>query len=84
MKTTIELPDPLFKKVKNYARQRKRSFKDLVVEALKRIVAEADSAVDEPEWKRCFGRFRGSQAETRAIQEIIDNELSKVDPEEWK
>jgi|GEM_PF-1612777 len=84
MKTTIDLPDDLFKKLKLYAKQRQRSFRDLVIESLKRIVIESEHYKVEPEWARCFGRFAGSKAETAEIQSIIDRDLSQVDREEWR
>jgi hypothetical protein len=84
MKTTLDLPAELYKKAKRYAARRKRSFKDLMIEALKRIVAEADQSMLQPEWKHCWGRFRGSTEETEAIQQIIDNDLSKISEEDWR
>ncbi len=84
MKTTIELPDQLLKRAKRFAALRNRTFKDLMIEALRRIVAEAEQSPLEPEWRRCFGRFRGSQDETREIQSIIERDLSIVDLNDWK
>ena len=84
MKTTVELPDQLLKKVKSYASRRKRTFKDVLIEALKRIIAETDQIEIEPEWKNCFGRFQGSRTETAAIQNIINKELDQINPKEWE
>jgi hypothetical protein len=38
MKTTIELPEPLFRRAKIYAARRKTTMKELVIEGLKRVV----------------------------------------------
>lgn len=40
MRTTLELPDPLFKQAKKLARDRKMPFRALVAEALRRVLAE--------------------------------------------
>ena len=40
MRTTLELPDPLFRQAKKLARERRIPFRALVAEALRRIIAE--------------------------------------------
>ena len=83
MKTTIELPDNLMKVAKSLAAKRSMSFKDLAIEALKRVIAEVPMVNDEPHWRRCFGAFRDSKEETASIQAIIDCDMSQINPDEW-
>ena len=40
MRTTLDLPDPLFRQAKKLAREREISFRALVTEALRRVIAE--------------------------------------------
>lgn len=40
MRTTLDLPDPLFRQAKALARERKIPFRALVAEALRRVVTE--------------------------------------------
>lgn len=40
MRTTLDLPDPLFRQAKKLARDRKIPFRALVAEALRRVVTE--------------------------------------------
>ena len=40
MRTTLDLPDPLFRQAKKLARERKIPFRALVAEALRRVIKE--------------------------------------------
>ena len=84
MKTTIEIPDALLRQARIVAIKRDLSLKQLVIDALKRIIADIPSSSDQPEWRRCFGAFHDSPSETAAIQKVVDTDFSGVDPEEWK
>ena len=84
MKTTIEIPDDLMRMAKSTAARRGMSFKLLVIEALKRVMASSPSAACDPEWMRCFGAFQDTPDETAAIQARINAEFSKVNPADWK
>jgi hypothetical protein len=48
MRTTIDLPDDLFRRTKSEAALRGRKFKDLVEEGLRRILDNPDEAASEP------------------------------------
>lgn len=43
MRTTLDLPDPLFRQAKKLARERQIPFRALVAEALRRAIAEKAS-----------------------------------------
>lgn len=47
MKTTIDLPDELFQKIKILAAERSTTFKELVVQALKLITQTAPEAEEK-------------------------------------
>ena len=40
MRTTLDLPDPLFRQAKRLARERKIPFRALVADALRRVISE--------------------------------------------
>lgn len=85
VKTTFELPRSLLARVKAYAAMRNVPMKTVVEEALEDRVASTRGAIlPEPGWKRLFGAFRENQDDTSKIQKIIDEEFSKIDPEDWK
>mgnify|MGYP001161933651 CR=1 FL=1 len=84
MKTTVELPDHLLKKAKSLASTRGISLKQLIIEALSRLTADATAGTTHPAWLRCFGAFKDSADETAAIQRSIDAEFSVIDDTDWK
>ena len=84
MKTTIEIPDPLFRKAKSKAAERGQSLKELVTEALQEKLAGGAAKVPgaEPEWMRGFGELRRLRKETRRVQARIDERFEAIEPED--
>ncbi len=84
MKTTLEIPDALFRKAKSKAAERGQSLKDLVTEALQeKLAAGAGRAASvEPGWMHGFGRLRRLRKETRRIQAKIDESFDTIEPED--
>ena len=84
MKTTIEIPDPLFRKAKSKAAERGQTLKDLVTEALQEKLAggAGKARAGEPEWMRGFGKLRRLRKETARIQARIDDAFEVVEPED--
>jgi hypothetical protein len=83
VKTTIEIPDPLFRKAKARAAERGQSLKDFVTEALRdKLARSRDEPLDEPPWMRAFGALSRLHKETQRIQRVIDEELDVVEPED--
>ena len=84
MKTTLEIPDPLFRKAKSKAAERGQTLKQLVTEALQDKLAPRSSKArpSEPDWMRGFGKLRRLRKETRNIQARIDAAFGVVEPED--
>ena len=84
MKTTIEIPDPLFRKAKSKAAERGQTLKQLVTEALQEKLAANASKVaqGEPEWMQGFGKLRRLRKETARIQARIDAIFEVIEPED--
>jgi hypothetical protein len=84
VKTTIEIPDTLFRKVKSRAAERGQSLKEFVRESLQAKLASRKSPVrpGEPEWMQGFGRLRRLRRETARIQERVDEAFEVVEPED--
>ena len=84
MKTTLELPDPLFRKAKATAAERGQSLKEFVSEALqeKLAVAKGRGKASEPEWMRGFGTLKRLHKETVRVQSAIDAEFEVIEPED--
>jgi len=78
MKTTIEIPDPLFRRSKSKAAERGQTLKEFVVEALQEKIAR----LREPEWMQGFGKLRTLRRETARVQGRIDRAFEVIEPED--
>lgn len=84
MKTTLEIPDPLFRRAKSKAAERGQTLKQLVTEALqeKLAVKSDQTRPGEPAWMAGFGKLRRLRKETRRIQTRIDKQFEAIEPED--
>jgi hypothetical protein len=84
MKTTVEIPDALFRRAKSKAAERGQSLKDFMTEALqeKLIGAAGDARAGEPPWMEGFGKLRRLRKETARIQARIDEAFEVIEPED--
>jgi len=84
MKTTLELPDQLFRKAKATAAERGQSLKEFVTEALrdKLLLGSGRTRADEPAWMQGFGKLKRLHKETLRVQSVIDQEFEVIEPED--
>ena len=84
MKTTLELPDPLFRKAKATAAERGQSLKEFVTEALhdKLVLATGRADARAPVWMKGFGKLKRLHKETVRVQSIVDEEFEVIEPED--
>lgn len=83
MKTTLEIPDVLFRRVKSKAAERGQSLKEFVSEALQqKLTSKGTARSGEPEWMQGFGKLRRLHGETDRIQARISADFEVVEPED--
>jgi hypothetical protein len=83
VKTTIEIPDPLFRRAKSRAAERGQTLKALVTEALQeKLAARTGKVSAEPDWMQGFGKLRRLRKETSRIQARIDEAFEVIEPED--
>jgi hypothetical protein len=84
MKTTIEIPDRLFRKAKSKAAERGQTLKEFMAEALREKLASnaRDARPGEPAWMEGFGKLRRLRNETTRVQACIDEAFEKIEPED--
>lgn len=88
MKTTIEIPDPLFRQAKVAAVKRGVTLKKLLVSALRNELGSTARNATTP--KRLlgtvagFGGLRHLRKETARISRTIEQEFGRIEPEDWK
>jgi Arc/MetJ family transcription regulator len=83
VKTTIELPDTLFRQTKAAAALRGESIKDFVTAALRaHLESQASDAQQERGWRSVFGK--ASSEEVEEIDRIVAEELERIDMDSWR
>ena len=84
MKTTIEIPDRLFRRAKAKAAERGQALRVFVTEALQEKLSSEEVRLDEdaPRWMKGFGQLRRLRRETGRIQRVIDGEFEVIEPED--
>jgi hypothetical protein len=80
MKTTLEIPDALFRRAKSAAAQRGIPLKDLVSEAL--VEKLGSGGAGERPWLKAFGKLRSLHTETTRIERLIQEEFETIEPED--
>jgi hypothetical protein len=84
MKTTLELPDDLFRSAKARAAQEGISLKAYVATALREKLGQASERSGERLRMKHFGSLAHLRKETRRIERIIEQEFETIDPDAWK
>jgi hypothetical protein len=84
VKTTIEIPDPLFRRVKSKAAERSQSLKEFVAEALREKLATAAMGANDgrPPWMAGFGQLRRLRKETERINARVEEAFEAIEPED--
>ena len=82
MKTTLEIPDALFRRAKSAAAERGIPLRALVSEALDEKLSSRRQQ-DKP-WMKTFGKLRNLHDETVRIDRIIEGEFGQIEPEDWR
>jgi len=83
MKTTLEIPDPLFRRAKSIAAARGIPLREFVTEAVKdKLVAEVRNG--EKPWRKLMGKLKRLHKETLRINRLIEEDSEKIDPEMWR
>jgi len=81
MKTTLEIPDPVFRRAKSVAAQRGIPLREFITEAVKDKLAGSDRATERP-WMAAFGKLKRLRKETTRINRLIEEEFEQVDAED--
>ena len=84
MKTTVELPDTLFRSAKARAAHEGLSLKIFFERAVSAQLNRKLTPPTAPGWKRSFGRLKDIKAATREVQRVVDREFSRIEAETWK
>ncbi len=83
MKTTVEIPDPLFRQAKTAAAARGQSLKEFLTEAVEDRLQRGAGSAARP-WEALFGALKDLHRENRRIERVIEAEFGTIDEEEWR
>ena len=83
VKTTLEIPERLFRKAKATAARQGRTLKQLVQEALSEKIARVDGVSrKEKPWMVLAGGLKHLHSENRRIERVIEAEFEIIEPED--
>ena len=83
MKTTLEIPDTLFRRAKSVAALRGVPFREFVTEAVKDKLAANAGGAGRP-WVKHMGKLKRLRKETARISRLIEKDSERIDAEMWR
>ena len=81
MKTTLEMPDTLFRRAKAKAAERGIPLRQFVTEAVQEKLKGGHAEEAKP-WMKAAGKLRHLRHETARINKLIEEEFEKIEPED--
>lgn len=82
MKTTLEIPDAIFRRAKAKAAEHRIPLRQFVSEAVAEKL-ETKSPGREKARRALAGKLRHLRHETARISTLIEREFERIEPEEW-
>lgn len=83
MKTTLEIPDPIFRRAKSVAAERGIALRAFVTEAVEEKLAATSQKQEKP-WVKLAGGLKHLHKETVRINAMLESEFEKIEPEDWE
>jgi hypothetical protein len=83
MKTTIDIPDELFRLAKARASLSGISLRQFVTDTLRAQLAQEEirARPTDPPWMKGFGGLADLASETARIRDLIEEEFESIEPE---
>jgi len=82
MKTTLEIPDVIFRRAKAKAAEQNVPLRQFVSDAVEEKLAEKRDGREKAR-RKLAGNLRHLRRETTRINGLMDQEFEKIEPEEW-
>lgn len=83
VKTTLEIPDSVFRRAKSAAAERGIPLREFVTQAVRDRIA-AESRRSERPWVKQMGKLKRLRKETSRINRSIEEDSEKIDAEMWR
>lgn len=81
VKTTLEIPDLLFRRAKSAAAERGIPLRQLVTEAVQEKLR--GKSIEKP-WMKHMGKLNPLRREKRQIEKRVEEAFERIDRELWK
>jgi hypothetical protein len=81
VKTTLEIPDQVFRKAKAKAAERGIPLRQFVTEAVEEKLDRIIPPEDKP-WMKMVGGLKHLHDENVRIQRLIDDEFERIEPDD--
>ena len=81
MKTTLEIPDVLFRRAKSAAAERGIPLRQLVTEA---VQEKLRASSQQKPWMRHLGKLRHPRGERKQIEKRVEKSFEQIDRELWR
>jgi hypothetical protein len=82
VKTTLEIPDTIFRRAKSKAAERGIPLRQFVTEAVEDKLKAAFGTGQKP-WMKHMGKLKDLRRETARVNKVIEEAFEEVDPEMW-
>jgi hypothetical protein len=83
MKTTLEIPNGIFRRAKSAAAHRGVPLREFVTQAVREKLAAGSASTARP-WVKHMGKLKHLHAETGRINRLIEADSEKIDAEMWR
>jgi len=81
VKTTLEIPDFLFRRAKSVAAERGIPLRQFVTEA---VQEKLKTTSHERPWMKHLGKLKHLHRDRKQIEKRIDEAFEQIDPEIWR
>jgi len=81
LKTTLEIPDFLFRRAKSAAAERGIPLRQLVTEA---VQEKLKAPSQEKPWMKHLGKLKHLRKERKGIEKRVEEAFEQIDPEIWQ
>ncbi len=81
MKTTLEIPDFLFRRAKSVAAERGIPLRQFVTEA---VQEKLKTSSPERPWMKHFGKLKHLHRERKQVEKRVEAAFEQIDQELWK
>jgi len=82
MKTTLEIPDTIFRRAKSKAAEQGIPLRQFVTEAVE-VRLKTTPATSQKPWMKHMGKLKNLCRETKRITKVIEEAFEEVDAEMW-